>query len=293
MNQEQLPQPAEQRPTFPEGIRVSPPSSGKRLFLLLGLGLVILIIGTARLSLLKSALAKFEPIDHPKTAPLPASSAKISEHATEGASVMTLQQQASPSAGAQAQNFWAEFEKSVWGAPLQDWSRLHPDILCEPFRGRMVGTGADRQWSHRCSTSGQPEAAHWSFYVFGLQEPLVARLEQFDVTTATLPEEALGDVQNQLQSRIGARFGPGEDRSGPKAVLTHEVRWPRNVRWQAPDLEIQLGLVEFDPQRKEGRLRLQGRHRALLEALNEDNRLESVGTSAYSYEYYRTGPTCL
>jgi hypothetical protein len=289
MNQEQLPQPAEQRPTFPEGIRVSPPSSGKRLFQLLGLGLVILIIGTARLSLLRSALAKFEPIHHPKTAPLPASSAKMSEHATEGSSVMTLQQQASPSAGAQAQNFWAEFEKSVWGAPLQDWSRLHPDIPCEPFRGRMVGAGADRQWSHRCSTNGQPEAAHWSFYVFGLQEPLVSRLEQFDVTTATLPEEALGDVQNLLQSRIGARFGPGEDRSGPKAVLTHQVTWPRNVRWQAPDLEIQLDLVEFDPQRKEGRLRLQGRHRALVEALNEDNRLQSVGASDYSYEYYKTG----
>jgi len=54
-------------------------------------------------------------------------------------------------------------------------------------------------------------------------------------------------------------------------------------------LEIQLDLVEFDPQRKEGRLRLQGRHRALLEALNEDNRVQSVGTSDYSYEYYKTG----
>ncbi len=289
MNPEQLPQPAEHWPTSPEGIRPSPPSSGRRLFLLLGLGLVILIIGTAHHSLHRSALAKFEPIHQPKTAPLPASSAKVSEHATEGPSAMTLQQQASPSADAQAQNFWAGFEKSVWNAPLQDWSRLHPDIPCEPFRGRMVGLGADRQWSHRCFTNSQREAAHWSFYVFGLQEPLVSRLEQFDVSTATLPEEALGEVQNLLQSRIAARFGPVEDRSGPKAVLTHQVTWPRNVRWQAPDLEIQLDLVEFDPQRKEGRLRLQGRHRALLEALNEDNRLQSVGASDYSYEYYRTG----
>lgn len=289
MNQEQLPQPAKQRPTSPEGIRLSSPSSGKRLVLLLALGLIILIVGTARLSLLKSALAKFEPIHQPKTAPLPASSATISEHATEGTSVMTLQQQASPSADALAQNFLAEFEKSIWGAPEQDWSRLHPDIPCEPFRGRMAGLGADSQWSHRCSTRGQREAAHWSFYVFGLQEPLVPRLEQFDVSTATLPEEALGDVQKLLQSRIAARFGPGEDRSGPKALLTHQVTWPRNVRWEAPDLEIQLVLAEFDPQRKEGRLRLQGRHRALLEALNEDNRLRSIGTSDYSYEYYRTG----
>src|SRR5260221_12059870 len=155
MNQEQPPQSPKQQPPPPEKIRPSPPSSGKRLVLLLGLGLVILIlIGTARLSLLKSALAKFEPIHPPKTPPLPASSAKISEHATDGPSVMTLQQQASPSADALAQNFLAEFEKSVWNAPLQDWSRLHPDIPCEPFRGRMVGAGADRQWAHRCSTGG-------------------------------------------------------------------------------------------------------------------------------------------
>jgi len=289
MNHEQLPQSATQQPVSAEEIRPSPPSSGKRLVLLLGLGLAILIlIGTPRLSLLKSALAKFEPIHPPKTVPLPASSAKISEHATEGPSVMTLQQQASPSADALAQNFLAEFEKSVWNAPLQDWSRLHPDIPCEPFRGRMVGAGADRQWAHRCSTGGQREAARWLFYVFSLQEP-VARLEQFNVTTATLPEDALGVLQNLLQSRIAARFGPGEDRSGPKALITHQVSWPRKVRWQVPDLEIQLDLVEFDPQRKEGRLCLQGRHRALLEALNEDNRLQSVGASGYAYQYYSTG----
>src|SRR5258706_2803632 len=86
---EQLPQSAKQQPASPEKTRPSPPSSGKRLVLLLGLGLVILIlIGTARLSLLKSALAKFEPIHPPKTVTLPASSAKISEHATDSPSVL-------------------------------------------------------------------------------------------------------------------------------------------------------------------------------------------------------------
>jgi hypothetical protein len=61
------------------------------------------------------------------------------------------------------------------------------------------------------------------------------------------------------------------------------------VRWQVTDLEIQLDLAEFDPQRKEGRLCLQGRHRALLEALKEDNRLQSAGVSGYAYEHYATG----
>jgi len=294
VSQEQLTPSTGDQPTPTEGIRPSSSSFSKRLVpWLLGVGfvllLILLIVGVARPSLLKSALANFEPTLPPKTAPLPPASAKISEHTAESSSAIPPQQQAPPSADAQAQNFLTQFEKSVWGAPLQDWSRLHADIPCEPFRGHRVGLGADRQWSHRCSTSRQPEAAHWSFYVFGLQEPLVPRLEQFDVTTATLPEEPLGELQNLLQSRIAARFGSGEDRSGPKAAITHQVVWPRNLRWQAPDLEIQLDLVELDPQRKEGRLRLQGRHRALLEALKEDNRLQSVGTSAYSYEHYRTG----
>src|SRR5260370_8678917 len=208
MNQEQLPQSAKQQPASAEEIRPFPPSSGKRLVLLLGLGLAILIlIGIARLSLLKSALAKFEPIHPPKTVPLPTSSAKISEHATEGPSVMTLQQQASPSADALAQNFLAEFEKSVWNAPLQDWSRLHPDIPCEPFRGRMVGAGADRQWAHRCSTGGQREAARWLFYVFSLQEP-VARPEQFNVTTPPLLADPPGVLQNLLSHPIFPPFCP-------------------------------------------------------------------------------------
>jgi hypothetical protein len=291
MNQEQLPQPAEQQPSSREGIRPSPQSSRKGVILFLGFGLVIVIIivVVARYALPKFALANFEPTLKAKTAPLSASPAKISEHATEGPAARPLGQQTPPSAEGQAQNFWAAFEKSVWGAPLEEWSRLHPDVPCEPFRGHAWGLEADRDWSHRCSASSLPEAAHWSFYVFGPHEPFVPRLEQFDVTTDTLLEEALGDLEELLHSRIAARFGPGEDRSGPRPVITHQPTWPRDLRWQAPDLEIQLSLVEFDPQRMVGRLRLQGRHRPLLEAMNEDNRLQSVGKSDESYEYYRTG----
>jgi len=210
MAQEQLPQPAVQRPTSPEGIRPTPQSSRNGVVLLLGIGLVIgiIIVVAARYALPKFALANFDPTLKAKTAPLSASSAKISEHATEGPAALPLGQQTPPSAEEQAQNFWAAFEKSVWGAPLEDWSRLHRDIPCEPFRGRLVGVGADRQWAHRCSTGSQGEAAQWSFYVFSLQEP-VARLEQFNVTTTTLPEDALGVLQNLLQSRIAARFWPG------------------------------------------------------------------------------------
>jgi hypothetical protein len=146
----------------------------------------------------------------------------------------------------------------------------------------MWGGGADRQWSHLCSTGREPEAAHWSFYVFGLQEPLSPRLEQFDVSTGMLPEEALAAVRNSLQSQLTARVGPGEDLNS-KFVSSHAFSLP-SLRWQSHDIEIQLFSPEFDPQRREGRLRLLAKHRALLEALKEDERLKLVGTNAPWYE---------
>src|SRR5260370_1754302 len=205
MNQEQLPQPVEQRLTFPEGMGAAGQSSRKGGVLLLGLGLGIVIGVAARYALPKFAVANFEPTLKAKTAPLSASPAKIPEHAAQGPAALPLGQQTSPSAEEQAQNFWAAFEKSVWGTSLEDWSRLHPDISCEPFRGGMVGVGADRQWAHRCSTTGQREAAPWSFYVFSLQEP-VAPLPPFDVTPATPPRDGLGGLQNLLQTRMAERL---------------------------------------------------------------------------------------
>lgn len=189
-----------------------------------------------------------------------------------------------PSAEAQARSLWAEFEKSSWGAPLQDWSSLHPDIPCAAFRGDLLGS-ADRQWSQRCSASREREAAHWSFYVFGLQEPLISRLEQFDVTTGALAEQTLAAVQSALQTRLTVRYGPAEDRSRKYSVPA--VPWPVRVHWQAADLEIQLDLTEFDPSRKEGRLSLQGCHRALLDALDDDQRLNKVG--GVSNSLYQAG----
>jgi hypothetical protein len=297
MKEKHVPPLSADGPIANEEIRPASLLSSGRLFLLAGLGLAALLflIGITRPALVHSAMGNLEGALQPKAAPLPASLGKAgTTHTTATVTEQQdaferLQQQTSASADPQVERFWTEFEKSAWGVPLHDWSSQHPDIPCESFRGRAWGLEADRQWSHRCSAGRGPEAAHWSFYVFGLQEPLVARLEQFDVSTVTLPEEALGNIQNLLQNRIAARFGAGEDRSGPKAILTHQVAWPRNWRWQTPEVEIQLDLVEFDPQRKEGRLRLQGRHGALLEALKEDSRLQFVATSGYSYEYYRTG----
>jgi len=168
-----------------------------------------------------------------------------------------------------AQKLWAEFDETTWAATLETWSNLHPELSCKSFHGNMWGGNADRQWSDRCSNVPQPDATHWSFYVFGLKEPLVPRLEQFDTTTLMLPCEALTPIQTSLQRLLVARFGPGEDRS-PEVAAIRPVPWPEYQRWQTADLEIQLNLSEFDPQRKTGRLQLQARHRTLLEAMKEN-----------------------
>src|SRR6266853_3062358 len=283
MNQEQRPQPAGSRPILPASIRLALPFARKRFLLLLGITLALLA-AAAGPSFIQATRAKFARILQSQGTPLPPSPLKTSAGAAENVSTTPPQEQTGLLPEAQAQQLWAEFEKSSWNAPQQEWSTLPPEIPCEPFRGGIYGQGtADRQWSHRCSASREPEAAHWSFYVFGLQEPLVPRLHQFDVAAPALPEEALSQVQNLLQTRLTARFGPAEDRSS-KVARSRPVRWPENLRWQAPDLEIQLYLSEFDPQRRVGRLRLQGRQRALLEALNEDERLKLVGTSDFLYQ---------
>jgi len=184
-----------------------------------------------------------------------------------------------------AQKIWSEFEKTALGETLQNWSGQHQGISCKPFRGTMWGLDADRQWSHRCATGEQPEAAHWSFYVFGLQEPLIPRLEQFDASSPTLPEETLKALQSSLQGRLTVRFGPGEDRT-PKFVSQRAQRdfsWP-NLHWRKDDIEVQLFTSEFDPQRREGRLRLLAQHLILLDALKQDERLKLVGAGTWWYD---------
>jgi hypothetical protein len=265
-------------------IRPASSPSRKRLLALVAICLAISSTAAAVYFIkLKPAHAGFERILPSKSTSLAGSPAGIPQHAKESPIVTAPQQQTSLSAEEQAQKIWTEFDKTTWEATLEAWSSLHPEVSCKSFHGRMWGLGADAQWSHRCSSGPQPEAAHWSFYVFGLQEPLAPRLEQFDVFTVSLPEETLTALQNSLQNRLAARFGPGEDRS-PKTVRARAVSWPEHLRWQAADVEIQLNVSEFDPQRKEGRLRLQARHRALLEAMKDDERLKLVGAPGSWYE---------
>jgi hypothetical protein len=248
--------------------------------------LLLILAPTLRPSLLKAAWAGVTRVLHsenPPPSPALLHNARR-EIQSPAPAAITPEPQPDLSADAHVQKLWADFEKASWGAPLQDWSARHPDVACAPFRGNMWGRGADAQWAQQCSIRTELRAAaHWSFYIFALQETLIPRLEQFDERTIALPEETLKQVQQSLQNRLATGYGPAEDRS-PKVARARAVQWPEYLRWQTADLEIQLNLSEFDPQHKEGRVRLQARHRALLDALNDDERLKLVGTSSFLYE---------
>ena len=280
LSQETSPEQSQQ----PREVRAATPLFSKRLLAIVSVALLIVLVPVLRPSFLKAAWDGVTRILYAENTPPPALLNNAKPEMQSPASVaITPQPQPDLSANAQVQKLWSDLEKSAWGAPLQDWSALHADVACAPFRGNMWGRGADAPWAQQCSSSRERDAAHWSFYMFTLQEPLVSRLEQFDETTIALPEDALKLVQQSLQNRLAARFGPAEDRS-PKLARSRAVQWPEYLRWQTADLEIQLNLSEFDPQRKEGRIRLQGRHRALLDALNDDDRLKQIGTSNFLYE---------
>ena len=193
---------------------------------------------------------------------------------------MLAQQVPASQSEAEAQRLWSEFGKTVWSATPEKWSQLHPEAACEPFHGVMWASGADRQWTQRCSEGTRETAAHWSFYIFSLQAPLLTHLEQFDISTTTLPGDALRQIQRALQARLTPRYGPAQDHS-PANPRVRVVPWPNYVSWQGSDLEIQLNLSEFDPKRNEGRLSLLARHRPLLDALTEDERLKRIDMRAY------------
>src|SRR5438132_2555923 len=133
MNQEQPLQPAESRAIPPANIHPALPFARKRLLFLLGVALV-LVAAAAGPSFIQAARAKFASILQPNSAPLPPSPLKVTARAPENVSVAPPQEQTRLLPVAQAQQLWAEFEKSSWNAPLQEWSSLHPEIPCEPFR---------------------------------------------------------------------------------------------------------------------------------------------------------------
>jgi hypothetical protein len=163
-----------------------------------GIGFVIFLVAASPY-LIKTARAKSDRAFASTSAPPPALPAKVSPPATQVPSAMPSQQ-ATLSADEQAQNLWSDFEKTTWGAPFEAWTSLQPDIPCKPFRGEMWGGTADRQWAQRCSVGPRLEAAHWSFYVFGLQMP------------QTVPQSDHAAYARRMLPRLKLGFDTGQRR---------------------------------------------------------------------------------
>jgi hypothetical protein len=283
LHQENLPECSESQAGTPPETPGASRLSGKHLLVASVIGAIALLFAATRFPAIRSAWAGLDKPQSLVADPPVRRTAVAAPLASEKRSPAPPSPAAALSPEEQAQRIWTDLEKASLGAALGDWSNQHPEIPCRRFNGTLWSQAADVAWSERCSPGRQPEDAHWLFYAFELEEPIVPRLEQFDASTPSLPPDSLTTVHALLQSRLAARFGPGEDTSS-KIVRTRETARPPNLRWQTPDLEIQLFLSEFDPQSKQGRLRLQARDRTLLSALKEDERLKQFAAGGYIYE---------
>jgi hypothetical protein len=198
-------EPSQQQPVPASEIRPRSTVAGKRLLALLAIGLPIVLTLAIHPSFIKATWAGITRILYAENTPPPPAllnNAKRAMQSPAPAAIAPQSRSDPPTADAEVQKLWTDFEMAAWGASLQDWSALHPEIPCAPFRGNMWSRGADAQWAQQCSIRTERQAAaHWSFYIFSLEEPLASRLEQFDETTLALPEDTLKQVQQSLQSQ--------------------------------------------------------------------------------------------
>jgi hypothetical protein len=200
-------------------IRLSNSPLGKRPLALLTITLIIILIIAVRPFFIKGSWAVFARIVQKKDTPPSAPLFENPKHEIQNLPALVPQQQALPSAEEQAQNFWAALETSVWVAPLEDWSRLHQDIPCEPFRGRMVGVSADRH-------NLRPDFADVAAMLMKDQpDPDPQEL-------ATLQQRQRDAIQEQLQKQRQAAQAAGK--SG--AIGAFAVAVPQaTAKWRAAE----------------------------------------------------------
>ncbi len=182
------------------------------------------------------------------------------------------QQSASPSAEDTAEKLWKEFQSVVWDSPYREWQRSRPETTCRQFRGDGTYSYADKEWCYRCQQEHSTGSGEWSFYLFDPAEPLVCRLQQFRAYGTGHPLPALEEIHEGLALRLDAVYGPGEE-----PVEVHEFGsafWSKVLGWRTSTLEILLYIDEGHYQGP--RLGLLARHKPLLHALQESNRLREI-----------------
>jgi hypothetical protein len=198
-----------------------------------------------------------------------------------------------PVASPVAASVWNEFQAVRWGMPYADWRRTRRPAECEPFGGPGPadgngdnGIGGVELWSYRCREAAQSTSALWFFYAFDPREPVVAGLEQFRISVEGLPLDQLTTLHGELSNRLVARYGVGESPAPRSVTEWGSSYWRNTLRWQNADVQIYLYIEQFpyakpvgpvlsERQRVEGpRLKLQVRHRLLLDTMAAFQRLE-------------------
>jgi hypothetical protein len=173
------------------------------------------------------------------------------------------------SAQSAADGLWMEFNSVAWRQPLPEWQKSHPQAVCRSSQSDAYWANADEQWTHRCTRPAIGGLSlEWSFYAFDSTEPIETRLEMFRGQIELPNRIDLMQAFQSLAARLKSRLGAGQ-----AATNLHEFGaafWRDPWRWNAAESEVYLYHREEDGDLL---LYLFARHRSLLGAMAEDDRL--------------------
>ncbi len=169
------------------------------------------------------------------------------------------------------EKLWHELGAVAWGAPYKEWLGRHRQPVCREFHGTGAVLRADEEWCYRCVQQAESESTEWFFYALQPEEPPACRLEQFRASVTGLSGPELEGIRSDLLAHLDARYGPGVD---PGRFLGEfgSASWQGTRRWQTGELEIYLYIDQYESPS----LRLLARHRPLVDARAEEERLNKA-----------------
>lgn len=189
-----------------------------------------------------------------------------------------------------AESIWKGLEAVPWDGPLEA-NREASNVAWERFQGDGSAQWADEEWCERYTLESKTHTEEFYSYALpaheagmdqlrtpGVVTPGVAamavycRIEQFRGSATGLTVAGLEVVQRALARRVSERFGAPE-----KPDQVHDFgagSWHHLLRWETDELEIVVFIDE--PRDRQPRLGVRARHRHLLEALADDEKLYSI-----------------
>ncbi len=172
-----------------------------------------------------------------------------------------------------AERVWTTFRALEWGAPYGKWRNTHSETACEQFHEDGGFSLADDQWCYRCSQAIESPTSEWFFYAFPYEDPPACRLEQFRGFVGGLSRGELEEIRSELILRMNAEYGPSRNPGRPLGEFG-SASWKSVQRWETTKFQITVYLEE--DRDRPARLGLLARQRPLLDAREEDSRLQAI-----------------